>query len=97
MREKTIEAYLRRRCKELGGKAYKLTSPGSDGMPDRLVCMPGGRIAFVETKAPGKTSRPIQLLRQQELRDFGCEVYADIDDKGSVDALLAWMQGGDAT
>jgi len=94
MREKIVEQYLRRRARELGGKAYKLVSPGNDGMPDRLVVMPGGRVAFVETKRPGETSRPMQMHRQQELRELGCEVFADIADQGSVEALLAWMQRG---
>ncbi len=88
MKEKTIEAYLRDKVKAQGGKAYKFVSPGNDGVPDRLVCLPGGRVFFVETKAPGKTSTPLQQRRQRELRDMGFTVYADIDSKEKVDQIL---------
>lgn len=87
MNEKTIEAYLRDKIKAQGGKAYKFVSPGNDGVPDRMVCLPGGRIFFVELKAPGKTSTPLQQRRQRELRDLGFTVYADIDSTTKVDEI----------
>lgn len=87
MKEKTIEAYLRDKVKAQGGKAYKFVSPGNDGVPDRLVCLPGGRVFFVELKAPGKTSTPLQQRRQRELRDLGFTVYADIDSRAKVDEI----------
>lgn len=40
--------------KKMGGWAVKFSSPGLDGMPDRLVLFPGGKLGFVELKAPGK-------------------------------------------
>lgn len=51
MREKTIEQHLVKAVKNSGGIAPKLVSPGFDGMPDRLVLLPGGKIGFVEVKA----------------------------------------------
>lgn len=45
--EKSVEKYLREEARRLGGKAYKEVSPGNDGMPDRMVCFPVGRICFV--------------------------------------------------
>ena len=88
MLEKTIETYLCERAKALGGKAWKWTSPGSSGVPDRMVTLPGARIVFVETKAPGKKSRPLQRKVQADLRRLGFAVYADVDSKDKVDALL---------
>jgi hypothetical protein len=88
MREKTIESYLREQTKARGGKAYKLVSPGNDGMPDRMVCLPVERVAYVETKAPGKKSTALQKKKQAELRAMGFKVYAEIDSKEKVDALL---------
>ena len=43
MREREIEKWLREQIKNLGGKALKFTSPGNDGVPDRIVFLPGGR------------------------------------------------------
>lgn len=45
MREKTIEAKLVQAVRTKGGLAPKFTSPGLDGVPDRLVLLPGGKIA----------------------------------------------------
>ena len=42
MREREIEEWLREQIKNLGGKALKFTSPGNDGVPDRIVFLPGG-------------------------------------------------------
>ena len=56
MRERQIEQKLVKAVKAVGGIAPKLVSPGFDGMPDRMVLLPGGHVGFVEVKAPGKTS-----------------------------------------
>jgi len=93
MRETTIERYLCRRVKELGGKAYKLQCPGNDGMPDRLVCLPGGRVYFVETKTPGETPRPLQQARFAELRELGFPVYI-LDDKRAVEIFIHAREAG---
>lgn len=52
--EKSIEQKLRTETKKMGGWAVKFSSPGLDGMPDRLVLFPGGKLGFVELKAPKK-------------------------------------------
>lgn len=93
--EKSTEAYLRDEVKRLGGRSYKWVSPGRSGVPDRIVILPGGRVVFVELKSEGKTSTDQQKKRQAELRALGCTVYADIDTKEKVRALL--RKEGDAT
>ena len=80
MQEKTIEKKLADAVKARGGLAPKFTSPGFDGMPDRIVLMPGGRIAFVEVKAPGKAPRPL-------LRQLGFRVYV-LDDESQIGGIL---------
>lgn len=87
MREKQIESKLVIEVKKIGGIAPKLVSPGFDGMPDRLVLLPDGHIAFVELKAPGKKPRPLQLARHRLLRSLGFRVYV-IDDAEQIGGML---------
>lgn len=92
-REKDIERYLVQRVKAMGGTAYKFTSPGHAGVPDRLVCIPGGIAWFVELKAPGQKPRPLQLVEIRRLRELGFRVYV-IDSIAGINRLL--QEGGDA-
>lgn len=87
MREKTIEQKFRKAVRESGGMAVKFTSPGLDGMPDRLALLPGGRMAFVEVKAPGKKPRPLQEARHRMLRRLGFLVYV-LDEEGQIGGII---------
>lgn len=87
MREKIIEKELVRAVKDKGGIAPKFTSPGFAGMPDRLVLLPGGRMGFVELKAPGKKPSALQLARHRLLRRLGFKVYV-IDKIDQIDSVL---------
>ena len=87
MREKTIEHKLTIAAKNMGGIALKFVSPGFDGMPDRIVLLPGGHMAFVEVKAPGEKPRPLQLARHKLLRGLGFKVYV-LDDEQQIGGLL---------
>lgn len=87
MSEKDIEQALIRKAKSMGGIALKFVSPGFDGMPDRLVLFPEGRIAFVEVKAPGKKPRAIQVARHEMLRAMGFSVYV-LDNKEKIGEIL---------
>lgn len=87
MREKNIEQKFVKAVKSAGGIAPKLTCPGFDGMPDRLVLMPEGRIGFVEVKAPGKEPRPLQVRRHEMLRNLGFRVYV-LDDQEQIGGIL---------
>lgn len=87
MREKTIEKKLVTEAKALGGLAPKLVSPEFDGMPDRMVLMPGGRIGFVEVKAPGKEPRPLQVARHRLLKQLGFQVFV-LDGPEQIGGIL---------
>lgn len=87
MREKQIEAKLVLMVKRAGGIAPKFVSPGFDGMPDRLVLLPDGLIAFAELKAPGKKPRPLQLARHRLLQSLGFRVYV-IDSEEQIGGML---------
>ena len=87
MREKSLERMLVRAVKNVGGLALKFVSPGMAGVPDRLVLLPGGRMAFVEMKAPGKEPRPLQRLRHEQLRDLGFRVVV-VDGKEKIGEMM---------
>lgn len=87
MREKTIEQKLIKAVKNAGGIAPKMVSPGFDGMPDRIVLLPKGHMAFVEVKALGKKPRPLQAARHSLLRRLGFRVYV-LDDPEQIGGIL---------
>ena len=87
MDEKTVERELVKRVKEEGGIAYKFTSPNRRSVPDRLCLLPGGKILFVECKAPGKKPTKLQAREHERLRAMGFEVVI-VDDKKDANALI---------
>lgn len=95
VKESDIEKYLREQVKIAGGRAYKWVSPGNNGVPDRIIFFPFGRIIFVELKAPGKKPTPIQLAQGKKIRGLG-QVVLVIDSKLAVDAFIREYGGGDS-
>ena len=87
MREKQIEQKLVRAVRAVGGIAPKFVSPGLDGVPDRLILLPGGHLAFAELKAPGQRPRPLQQRRIVQLRQLGFRVYI-IDNTNQIGGVL---------
>ncbi|EDW1942555.1 VRR-NUC domain-containing protein [Salmonella enterica subsp. enterica serovar Oranienburg] len=73
-RENLIEKHLVAEVKKAGGVAYKFISPGHRSVPDRIVLLPGGRIVFVECKAPGQPPRADQQREHERLRALGFSV-----------------------
>lgn len=74
MEESTIESKLRDGVKRLGGRAYKFVSPGNDGVPDRLVVMPGRMPIFVELKTESGRLSPLQKVQIDRLKKLGQDV-----------------------
>lgn len=91
MREKDIELKLKNTVKSMGGIALKLISPGFDGVPDRLVLLPNGKLAFIELKAPGKRLRPLQEKRKRQLEGLGFLVFL-IDGPEQIGEILDEIQ-----
>jgi len=87
MRERDIERKLVTAVKERGGWCLKFVSPGTAGVPDRIVLMPHGRMFFVEVKAPGQKPRKIQEVIHRKLRALGFRVYV-IDDTKQIKEVL---------
>lgn len=92
--EKDIEKYLRDEIKKAGGIAYKFVSPGNAGVPDRMVLLPGGRMVFVELKAPGKKPTALQNLQAKRISDLGF-IVCFLDSKKEVDMLIELIERGE--
>ena len=90
MLEKEIERHLREGVKNLGGWCLKFVTPGFTGVPDRILLLKGGVIAFVETKRPGQKERQRQLFVQSRLRKLGFRVFSSVDSWAKADDVLCW-------
>lgn len=86
MLERDIEAYLVKRCKEIGALCDKFTSPQRRSVPDRLITF-GGRVLFVELKATGKKPTEAQVRDHERRRSAGAEVVW-LDSKEAVDLVI---------
>ena len=91
MRESAIERRLVTEAIKRGGFAPKFVSPGLDGVPDRLLLFPGGKLAFVEVKAPGEKPRPLQRRRIEQLTALGFRVYV-LDSKEQIGEIMDEVQ-----
>lgn len=88
MKESSIEARLVREVKKRGGLCYKFTSPGSPGVPDRIIILPGGVTVYVELKTEIGRLAKIQKWQIEELRKRGALVRVL---KG-MDQVLAFLE-----
>lgn len=84
--ENSIEQYLVTQAEKENFLCPKFTSPGTDGVPDRIL-IGNGCILFVETKAPGESPRPLQEAVIRLFKQHGADVRV-IDTKGQVDQLI---------
>lgn len=70
--EKEVERKLTNMVKDRGGLCLKWVCPGWRGVPDRIIILPGARIAFVETKRPvGGKREKLQEWWAEKLKAFG--------------------------
>lgn len=94
--EKEIEKKLVDAVKAAGGQCLKWTSPGTTGLPDRIVLLPRGKIAFVELKRPrGSRKGSLQPYWRRVLMGLGFLhwwVYTEAD----IEALLYRLGQGRA-
>lgn len=90
MLEKDIERRLHKGVKNLkhGALCLKFESPGFNGVPDRIILLPGEKVIFVETKKPGKKERARQEYVHGLFRDLGFEVYSTVDNNAYVEDIL---------
>lgn len=91
MRENLIERKLVEAVKRRGGICPKWVAPGFDGVPDRLVFLPGRKFGLVEVKAPGEKPRALQLSRHRLLDKLGFHTYI-LDDVERIGGILDEIQ-----
>lgn len=87
MLERDLEKKMTRSVREAGGLALKWTAPGTSGVPDRIVFLPGGRVVFVELKRPGQTLRPLQVRMHEKLTELGADVRV-VDSEADIEDLF---------
>ena len=86
VRESSVEAYLVKRCKEIGALCDKFTSPSRRNVPDRLVTFWG--VYFVECKRPTKDANEAQARDHKRRRAVGADVRV-INTHALVDSFIA--------
>lgn len=89
--EAKVEAYLRKRLRALGGRAFKFVSPGCVGVPDRILVFPNGSVVFCEVKSSTGKLRPSQQRMIAHLGRLKCNVSV-VRSKADVDEML-WLAG----
>ena len=77
--------------RKINGMCPKFASPGFDGMPDRLVLLPGGKAGFVEAKRKGEKPRALQARRAEQLRALGFKAFV-LDDAERIGGIIDEIQ-----
>ena len=100
-RERDIERYLKNKFAGMGCLFLKWVSPGNDGVPDRILIMPDGRVSFVELKTESGHMEGMQIYWQRRLRKMGCNAFTVYGMTGAkelvevIGILLGKGGGGD--
>jgi len=90
--ESALEKTCRLFVEEQNGRFPKWTSPGSPGVCDRILLIPGCPVVFVELKAKnGKLSR-LQKLWLGWLRTAGFQAWVISDYFDFVESVEALME-----
>lgn len=90
--EGIIETYLKTQAEKQGFLCMKFVSPGTSGVPDRVL-IGHGHTVFIETKRTGGTLRKLQEKVTENMTKHGAIVYV-IDNKADIDTLLQQLQEG---
>lgn len=68
--ERDVEASLIRYAKANHILTHKFSSPSKRGVPDRIF-IHGGKVLFLEIKAPGKTPSALQFNEMKKIKEHG--------------------------
>lgn len=87
MLEKKIESKLVEEVNKINGLCLKLNSQSANGIPDRLVLLPKGKLYFIELKRPGEKLRSLQKYWARTINKIGFNIIK-IDNLESVDKFI---------
>ena len=94
MDEKRVERHLVDGVRQLGGMCLKFVSPGTPGVPDRLIITKTGRVIFVELKTEVGRLSKIQRYTVGEMLKRGADVRVakGLDQVKEILAEIGGMQ-----
>lgn len=87
MAERDIERYLTERVRDMGGIAFKFSSPARRGVPDRIVTLPNGVLAFIEVKTACGKLTGLQKQELRRLRELGQKAFV-VRSSEDVESVL---------
>lgn len=88
MKESDIEARLVREVRKRGGLCYKFVSPGNNGVPDRIIITPDGRVYFVELKTEVGVVSKVQGFQIARIK----AVNGNVRVLKGMDAVMAFLE-----
>lgn len=91
MLEKEIEKKLVEGVQKISGFCFKWVSPGKDGVPDRIILLPEGKIIFAELKTEKGNLTRRQDFMIKLIRTLGFDVRV-LYGMPQVNELLAELQ-----
>lgn len=91
--ENDIEKHLKKQITKIGGLCFKFVSPGTRGVPDRIILYKG-ETCFVELKRPGGKVRKDQQKMAQTFQKQQIPIYV-LDTKIAVDHFVLKLKVGD--
>jgi hypothetical protein len=65
--EKSLQAYITKKCAAKGILCYKLRASSQRGLPD-LMLLHDGKALFIEVKSPAGTGRMTELQKRMQAR-----------------------------
>lgn len=90
--EKALERGFVKKATQMGLMVVKNLDPMMSGMPDRLVVLPHGRVAWIEFKSRGRHLTELQSVRVKRLTGIGHMVFV-VDNPQDADIALAFIKG----
>ncbi len=85
MKERELEKILVEEVRIARGRAYKWVSPGNDGVPDRIVILPGEAPVFVELKTDRGKLSPLQQVQINKLKSMEQIVVVSYGVRGLIE------------